>query len=123
MSALKYTIAVALSFLSLIALAEPSNSRIAAAQVSVLSDACYENWTQQQWKIGQSTRLAASNPAYSNGIQNICQAKAELYYEGYEITPFISEDERGEVNLIVFLPSVDEIKNQLRAVLPELRVL
>ncbi len=67
--------------------------------------------------------LARDNLAFNEGVRNICQARAELFFEGYEIKPFIAADSQQEVFQLVFRPNVDAIKSQIRLNLPKLRLI
>ena len=88
-----------------------------------LADTCYQRWQVLGWKVGQQNMLASHNPAFSQGIKNICRARAELFFEGYEISPFIAHNSQNQVFPIVFRYSVEEIKTQLRLHLPKLRLI
>jgi hypothetical protein len=90
--------------------------------VQLLSKSCHYEWQQYNWTMGEGY-LAQDNVSVDEGIKRICQAKAELYLEGYEITPSIADEEQEEVFRLVFLPSVELIKTQLKVYLPKLRVL
>lgn len=89
--------------------------------VQQLTDWCYADWQQKDWKMGDSQVLAKDNAAFSQGIRNVCRARAELYAEGYEIYPFIGDDTQREIYAMVFSASVDEIKSHIREYLPALQ--
>lgn len=91
--------------------------------VSQLAGNCHENWREMAWVIGESGSLARDNAAFDQGIKRVCQARAELFFEGYEITPFIAPDSQAQIYPIVFRPSVEEIKAQIRINLPQLRLI
>ncbi|MTI63922.1 hypothetical protein [Methylophaga sp.] len=88
-----------------------------------ISETCYQGWQQLGWTIGENGMAAEQHPAFSNGIKRICQARAELFFEGYEISPFIEPDSQPQIFPIVFRPSVEEIKQHLRQNLPKLRLI
>lgn len=88
-----------------------------------LADTCHQRWQVLDWTVGQQNILARNNPAFTQGIKNICRARAELFFEGYEISPFIAQDSQNQVFPIVFRYSVQEIKAQLRLHLPKLRLI
>ncbi|MBD3634737.1 MAG: hypothetical protein HUJ23_07515 [Methylophaga sp.] len=92
-------------------------------RIPQLSEPCYQGGQNLDWTIGENGMAAANHPAFSNGIKRICQARAELFFEGYEITPFIEPDSQTQVFPIVFQPSIDEIKQHLRQNLPKLRLI
>jgi hypothetical protein len=92
-------------------------------QIETLTTHCHQQWKQYGWTIGQYQDLAADNAAFNQGIQRICQAKSELFIEGYEVQPLIDEDSQEEIFRLVFLPTVDIIKAQIKVYLPQLRVL
>lgn len=92
-------------------------------RITQVSETCYQGWQQLDWTIGENGIAAANHPAFSDGIKRICQARAELFFEGYEITPFIEPESQPQVFPIVFQPSIDEIKQHLRQNLPKLRLI
>jgi len=98
-------------------------SVIANDKVAQLAETCHQQWQTLKWKIGQQNTLAQNNPAFNRGIKNICRARAELFFEGYELSPFIEPNTQEQVFPIVFRFSVDEIKAQLRLNLPKLRII
>lgn len=89
--------------------------------VQQLTQWCYADWQQKDWKMGESQVLAKDNAAFSEGIQKVCRARAELYAEGYEIYPFIADDAQREIYAMVFSASVAEIKSHIREHLPALQ--
>ncbi|HET8807553.1 MAG TPA: hypothetical protein VFM76_04175 [Methylophaga sp.] len=89
--------------------------------VQHLTDWCYADWQQKDWKMGDSQVLAKDNAAFSQGIRKVCRARAELYAEGYEIYPFIGNDTQREIYAMVFSSSVEEIKSHIREYLPALQ--
>lgn len=89
--------------------------------VQRLTDWCYADWQQKDWKMGDSQVLAKDNDAFSEGIRKVCRARAELYAEGYEIYPFIDDDAQREIYALVFSASVEEIKSHIRQHLPALQ--
>jgi len=101
----------------------PINAASDQEQTQQLAKVCYKNWQALSWKLGQSAMLAQNNPAFSTGIMNICQARAELFFEGYQINPFIAADSQQHVYPIVFRSSVEEIKSHLQLHLPKLNVI
>jgi hypothetical protein len=96
---------------------------IAEEKIFTLAKACHTKWQSLGWKIGQQNTLAKANPAFNDGIKNICRARAELFFEGYELTPFIAPDSQSQVFPIVFRYDVEEIKAQIRIHLPKLRLI
>lgn len=93
----------------------------ASTFITDLTDSCHQHWLKHRWIIhGQ---LAQSNQAFSNGIRNVCQARAELFFEGYEISPFIASDEQKSVFPLVLINSVEQIKSQLKTHIPQLRII
>ncbi len=93
------------------------------AHIEQIADNCHQNWQQLGWKMGEAGILARENPAFSEGIMRVCQARAELFFEGYEISPFIKPDSQQQIFPIVFQSSVDEIKDQIRIHLPRLQLI
>lgn len=89
--------------------------------VQQLTNWCYADWQQKDWKMGDSQVLAKDNVAFSDGIRKVCRARAELYAEGYEIYPFIADDAQREIYALVFSASVAEIKAHIREHLPALQ--
>jgi len=100
-------------------------AQISAEQqrITQISETCYQSWQQLHWTIGENGMPAANHPAFNNGIKRICQARAELFFEGYEISPFIEPESQAQIYPIVFRPDVEEIKEHLRLNLPQLRVI
>jgi pyruvate/2-oxoacid:ferredoxin oxidoreductase alpha subunit len=94
-----------------------------SSRIAKLADACHSNWQKLDWTMGQDHIPAANNPAFDAGIQRICRARAELFFEGYEIAPLIEPDSQAEIYPIVFGRSVNEIKERIRAYLPKLRLI
>jgi hypothetical protein len=101
----------------------PAPSHTANDLISQLSQFCYVSWQQYEWTIGEQATLARDNAAFSGGIQRICQARAELFFEGYEVSPFIAPDSQHRIFPIVFIPNVDAIKSVLRQNLPPLNMI
>ncbi|WP_438971009.1 hypothetical protein [Methylophaga sp.] len=99
------------------------DSTIKEDRINQLAETCHQNWRMMDWTIGQQNRLAKDNASFNNGIQNICRARAELFFEGYEVNPFIEPDSQNQVFPIVFRYSVEEIKQQIRLLLPKLRLI
>lgn len=89
--------------------------------VDQLAKWCYADWQQKDWKMGDSAVLAKDNPAFSEGIQKVCRARAELYAEGYDLYPFIADDAQREIYAMVFSASVADIKSHIREHLPALQ--
>ncbi|AUZ84563.1 hypothetical protein [Methylophaga nitratireducenticrescens] len=89
--------------------------------VMQLSQWCFDHWKQQQWTLGETNLPAVENQAFSEGIQKICRARAELYAEGYEIYPFITDTMQREIYALVFSASVEDIKSHLKQHLPKLQ--
>lgn len=89
--------------------------------VMQLSQWCFDHWKEQQWTMGESGLPAVDNQAFSEGIQKVCRARAELYAEGYEIYPFITDTMQREIYALVFSASVDDIKSHLKEHLPKLQ--
>lgn len=92
-------------------------------RIAQISETCHKGWQQLNWTIGENGMPASQHPAFNQGIKRVCQARAELFFEGYEISPFIDPDARAEIYPIVFRPSVEEIKQHLRLHLPKLRLI
>lgn len=108
--------------------ADPNQSKADATSytqnhINVLENSCYQNWEALNWTLGESNAPAKQNPAFSEGIHRVCQARAELFFEGYELSPFIAPDSQAEVYPLVFQASVTQIKNQLKLHLPKLRLI
>lgn len=92
-------------------------------RIAQISETCYQGWQQLDWTLGENGIPAKKHPAFSDGIKRICQARAELFFEGYEISPFIEPDSQTQIFPIVFRPSVEEIKQHLQQNLPKLRLI
>jgi hypothetical protein len=91
--------------------------------ITQLTRVCHATWQQYDWQIGEHGTLARENIAFDSGIQRVCQARAELFFEGYELSPFIDPDAQSSIFPIVFIPNVDELKSVIRQNLPALRVI
>lgn len=91
--------------------------------IQQLTETCHQAWQEMDWRFGKSNTLARDHAAFSEGIIRVCQARAELFFEGYEISPFIEPGSQQQVFPIVFRSSVDEIKSQIRLHLPRLRLI
>jgi|GEM_PF-906132 len=91
--------------------------------ITQLSHVCHTSWQQYDWRIGEQGSLARDSVAFSDGIKRICRARAELFFEGYELSPFISPDAQHAIFPIVFIPTVEELKSVMRQNLPPLRVI
>jgi len=102
---------------------ESADTTIPEQKIVELADACHQQWQSFDWLIGQTNISAQDNPAFSQGIRNICRARAELFFEGYELSPFIAADSQSQVFPIVFRADVEEIKAQIRVHLPKLRLI
>jgi hypothetical protein len=99
-------------------------SQIPAAHITQLTESCHKNWQDMNWKIGEAGALAKSNPAFSDGIKKVCQARAELFFEGYELSPFIESDTQSQVYPLVFrTTTVEEVKSHIRLHLPKLKLI
>lgn len=88
-----------------------------------LAESCYQQWLTLDWTLANTKILAKDNLAFNEGVKKVCQARAELFFEGYEIKPFIAADSQQEVFPLVFRPNVDAIKSQIRLNLPKLRLI
>lgn len=86
-----------------------------------LTEWCFEHWKDQQWTMGESDLAAVDNLAFSEGIRKVCRARAELYAEGYEIYPFITDTMQREIYALVFSADVEDIKSHLKQHLPKLK--
>lgn len=91
--------------------------------VEKVAQSYHKNWRKLNWTLGENGIPASNNPAFDEGIQRVCQAKAELFFEGYQITPFIESDSQQQIFPIIFRPTVEEIKAQIRVNLPKLRLI
>jgi uncharacterized lipoprotein NlpE involved in copper resistance len=89
--------------------------------VMQLSQWCFDHWKEQQWTMGETDLPAVENQAFSEGIQKVCRARAELYAEGYEIYPFITDTMQREIYALVFSASVEDIKSHLKQHIPKLQ--
>ena len=98
-------------------------TRIPESQINMLAHTCYKDWKKLNWKIGGSQMAADKNPAFREGIKRVCLARSELFFEGYDLSPFIKADTESKVYPIVFLPTVEEIKSHMKTMLPKLRVI
>lgn len=94
-----------------------------AEHIAQLSDTCHQAWQKLDWTLGEANTPARQHPAFNQGIMRICQARAELFFEGYELSPFIAADSQAQVFPIVFATDVDEIKAHIRQNLPKLRLI
>lgn len=88
-----------------------------------LTEACYADWQTKGWTIRGQNQLADNHPAFREGIRKVCQARAELYMEGYEITPFIKDDSQRDVYPLVFSSDVEAIKSHLKAFIKPLQLI
>lgn len=88
-----------------------------------LTEACYLDWQSKGWQIRGQNKLADNNPAFREGIRKVCQARSELYMEGYEITPFIKDDSQRDVYPLVFSSDVEAIKSHLKAFIKPLQLI
>jgi|TARA_R100000353_G_scaffold175084_2_gene144511 hypothetical protein len=86
-----------------------------------LTDWCFQHWTEQQWTLGETNLPAVENQSFAEGIRKVCRARAELYAEGYEIYPFITDTMQREIYALVFSASVEDIKSHLKQHLPKLQ--
>lgn len=94
-----------------------------SAPYQKLAESCYTKWLSLDWTLADPNILARDNTAFNEGVKRVCQARAELFFEGYEIQPFIAADSQQEIFPLVFRSSVDEIKSQIRINLPKLRLI
>lgn len=101
----------------------PAPSETESDLITQLSQVCFVSWQQYEWTIGEHATLARDSAAFSSGIQRICQARAELFFEGYEVSPFIAPDSQQRIFPIVFMPSVDDVKSVMRQNLPPLKII
>lgn len=86
-----------------------------------LTDWCFEHWKGQQWTLGESNLPAVDNLNFAEGIRKVCRARAELYAEGYEIYPFITDTMQREVYALVFSADIEDIKSHIKQHLPKLQ--
>lgn len=91
--------------------------------VEALTKVCFESWESQHWIMGESTLPAQQNENFRTGVHKVCQARAELYAEGYEIYPLIMDNSQREIYALVFSADVESIKSHLKEHLPKLRVI
>lgn len=91
--------------------------------VEALTKVCFESWEAQHWIMGESTLPAQQNENFRTGVHKVCQARAELYAEGYEIYPLITDNSQREIYALVFSADVESIKAHLKEHLPKLRVI
>lgn len=91
--------------------------------VEALTTICFESWEAQHWIMGESTLSAQQNENFRTGVHKVCQARAELYAEGYEIYPLITDNSQREIYALVFSADVESIKAHLKEHLPKLRVI
>lgn len=91
--------------------------------VEALTKICFESWESQHWIMGESTLPAQQNENFRTGVHKVCQARAELYAEGYEIYPLITDNSQREIYALVFSADVESIKAHLKEHLPKLRVI
>lgn len=94
-----------------------------AEHVAQLAATCHQGWQKMDWVLGHTGTSAKDNPAFSQGMVRVCRARAELFFEGYEISPFIEPGSQQQILPIVFRPSIEEIKDQFRLHLPKLRLI
>ncbi|SFK50457.1 hypothetical protein [Methylophaga sulfidovorans] len=94
-----------------------------SAPAEKLAESCYQHWLTLNWKLANTEMLASNNKSFRDGIKKVCQARAELFFEGYEIQPFISAGAQHEIFPLVFRPNVEDIKAQIRINLPQLRLI
>lgn len=99
------------------------NTAEESRHISQLSHVCHLSWQQYEWTIGEHGSLARENMAFNEGIKRVCQARAELFFEGYEVSPFIDPEAQHKIFPIVFIPTVDELKSVMRQNLPALRII
>lgn len=91
--------------------------------IAQLSHYCYLSWQEYDWTMGEHGLPAKNNIAFAEGIKRICQVRAELFFEGYEVSPFIDPDSQHTIFPIVFMPDEQELKAVIRQNLPPLTVI
>lgn len=102
---------------------ETNSTELAIDPVEALTTICFESWEAQHWVMGESTLPAQQNENFRTGVHKVCQARAELYAEGYEIYPLIADNSQREIYALVFSADVESIKAHLKEHLPKLRVI
>lgn len=63
--------------------------------VRQLSNDCFQEWQSRDWRLGEDAALAAEIPVYAAAIERICAASAELFAEGYPVSPYIHHSQRA----------------------------
>lgn len=63
--------------------------------VRQLSNDCFQEWQSRDWRLGEDAARAAEIPDYVAAIERICSASAELFAEGYPVSPFIHHSQRA----------------------------
>ena len=59
-----------------------------------LTDDCFQEWLSRDWRLGEDAARVADMPSYVEAIKRICGASAELFVEGYPVSPFIHQSQR-----------------------------
>jgi hypothetical protein len=80
-----------------------------------LSQHCMTKW--QQFHATSPYAQAGKISHFQQGIQRLCQARAELFFEGYAIAPTLKAAEQANNHQLLFLPSVAAVKQQMRSLL------
>ena len=88
-------------------LAPVVNAGISEVPVSQLAKDCYQEWQSRGWTIGEDGTPAADMENFRNGIELICEVRAELFGENAEISPYIQESMREVAPFILTASKAD----------------
>ena len=80
---------------------------ISEAPVSQLAKDCYQEWQSRGWTIGEDGTPAADMENFRNGIELICEVRAELFGKHAEISPYIQESMREIAPFILTASKAD----------------
>lgn len=62
--------------------------------IKQLTNDCFQEWQTRDWRLGEDAARVADMPSYVEAIKRICGASAELFVEGYPVSPFIHQSQR-----------------------------
>jgi hypothetical protein len=66
---------------------QPASAETASTQQ--LATQCYQEWQSRGWRLGEDGTLAANIPAFKNGIETLCEVRADMAQTDPTVSPFV----------------------------------
>lgn len=87
--------------------AAPALAGVGEIPAQQLAKDCYQEWQTRGWTIGEDGTPASDLAHFRNGIELICEVRAELFSEDAEISPYIQESMREVAPFILTANKAD----------------